>query len=370
MNKVLKYVPVFRGRQQEFAALKSFDFQDKIYPCLEIIKEAERKMPRSRRNSKKPFTPKPPKPFEEVYSPIINAIKAERVFVDIPVHLREKTSMKPETLQFLREVAAVRKVRTEYIKKLADLSDRIIPVISTYYDRTNKRNSIVLQEKDLRPSFPVVALRTFPASFGRDIDQIESVIQKTDYVILDWQNMAPDLDDPDHAVIIERFRKLKCTLIVHRNPISNEIRNVDLVHDAIVGGIDNTLQMRTRELGATCFSDYSGIKKDEISKGGRISPGFLYYDAVKNLFYGYKGRLDKLEDFERVIIPSVINSAATRRMSQRSANFLNGGNLGWTIIEAISNRQTPGRSPGKFKRIGMEHYLHCIRKKIDQGDFG
>jgi hypothetical protein len=31
---------------------------------------------------------------------------------------------------------------------------------------------------------------------------------------------------------------------------------------------------------------------------------------------------------------------------------------------------TATRSPAKFKRISMEHYLHCMRRKIESGDFG
>ena len=41
MGKLLKYMPVLRVRQEEVKVLKSFDFGNRIYPCLEIIKELD-----------------------------------------------------------------------------------------------------------------------------------------------------------------------------------------------------------------------------------------------------------------------------------------------------------------------------------------
>lgn len=209
MKKQLKYVPVFRSRQQELSVLKSFDFKDQIYPCLEIVKEIDRLPSKPRKGSKKIAKQKK---FEEVYLPIIANINARKVFVDLPVHLKEKRGMKKQTLSFITGVISRRPSRTEYLKKLSSLSDKIIPVISTYYGRTNERDSIRLQEIDLRPTFNTLAFRTFRDSFSRDITQIQSIVRKNDYVIMDWGDSELDVEDPEIEEINSQLSALKCVI--------------------------------------------------------------------------------------------------------------------------------------------------------------
>src|SRR5687768_7751750 len=130
----LMYMPVLRLRQEEQKVLTSFDFGPKIYPCVEIIKEVDRLPPTTRKGKKLP--PKNQKTFEEVHLPIIAAIKANRVFIDIPVHMVVNKRVKPEVVRFLTKVAGNRKERTDYLIKLQSLAGKIIPVISTYAQRT------------------------------------------------------------------------------------------------------------------------------------------------------------------------------------------------------------------------------------------
>jgi hypothetical protein len=366
MKKQLKYVPVFRSRQQELLVLKSFDFKDQIYPCLEIIKEIDRLPATPRKGSKKVARRKT---FEEVYIPLIANINSQKVFIDLPVHLKEKRGMKKETLSFITGIVSRRTSRTEYLKKLGSLSSKVIPVISTYFNRTNEIDSIRLQEADLRPTFNALAFRTFRDSFSRDIGQIKSIARKNDYLIMDWEDSDLDIEDPEMEEINSELSALKCTVIIHRNPIPNGITNVGLAHNRVVSNVKNNLIELFKDFGGSCFSDYAGIKKDNISDGGRISPGFLFYDAVKNEFYGYKGNQQELEEFETTIVPAVIASAASKRMRTDALDFVGAGNRGWQIIQAIHSKSVSGNSAPKFKRIGMEHYLHCIKIRIDNGDF-
>ncbi len=301
--------------------------------------------------------------------PLIEKIKAERVFVDLPIHLKDTRGMKPETLNFLRTVIAKRDERTKYMKKLTPLASKIIPVISTYHNRTGERNSITLQANDLRPHFETIAFRTFQDSFNRDILQIEAVLRETDYIIMDWDSLELDSEDCDQQDIIEKLETLNCTVIIHRNPIPKEITNIGLVHNTVIDNIDNTHIERYKDFSGSGFSDYSGIKKDNISSGGTISPGFIYYDAVENKFYGYKGTKKELIEFELTIVPAIISSSATQRMRLDALDYLGPGNEGWTLIQNIRKKIDSGKSPAKFKRIGLEHYLHCLRTRIANGDF-
>jgi hypothetical protein len=259
MNQQLKYVPVFRGLQQEFEVLKSFDFGDEIYPCLEIIKELDRKTPQPRKNSKKQTLPKPEKSFEDVYVSLINKINANRVFIDLPVQLKASREMKPETLQFLRTVLTKRDVRTAYMKKFDSIAGKVIPVISTYYQINAERGSIFLQEQDLRTTFKTLAFRTFLSTFNNDILQIKKLARNGDYVFMDWEDIQLDLSDEDQLDIINELKQLKCSVISHRNPFPNNLTYVGLTHGEMISSIDNSLSEIYPDFAGSCFSDYAGI---------------------------------------------------------------------------------------------------------------
>ena len=124
-----------------------------------------------------------------------------------------------------------------------------------------------------------------------------------------------------------------------------------------------------KSLGGNCFSDFCGIKKHSLGKGGSVSPGFIYYDAVRNEFYGYKSELKEWSELEDTIVPAILSSAVTERMFQHELDFLGTENFGWNTINRIQLRSESGKSAAKFKRIGIEHYLHCLQTKINAGNF-
>jgi len=370
MRNQLRYMPIFRVRQEESKVLKSFDFGNGVYPCLEIIKELDRLPPKFKNPLKKPSKPKKEKTFEDVYLPLIEDIKAERVFVDLPVHLKPIRGMQKPSLHFLTKVVSKREMRTEYIKKFIPFASKVIPVISTYVEITGEQGSITLQEKEIRQHFKTIAFRTFFNTYTRDISQIRDLVQDDDYIIMDWGEMELDSDDGDIRDITEDLNKLDCNVIIHRNPFPKGITMKGIDHGKIVEIIDNSLLDKYSNFAGDCFSDYTGIKKDDISDGGTISPGFFYYDAVENIFYGYRYRngFRILKEFETTIVPAVIESDATKRMQIHSSDYLGNNNKGWSIIKNISLGET-GKKAGKFKRISMEHYLHCMKTKISNGDF-
>jgi len=369
MSSELKYIPILRGLQEEIKVLKSFDFGQSIYPYVEIVKELDRLPPKPRKNAKKPSKPKPIKQFEHVYLPLIQGIKAQKVFVDLPVHIAPNRSMKDVILDFLQTVVANRKTRTDYMKKLAPLKSKVIPVISSYYARTNEPNSIVAQAKDLRSSFDVLAFRIFHEGFDRDIPQVESVLTSKDYLIVDWEDTPLDLSDDEQKEILKKIKTLKCNVIIHRNAIPNEITNVGLVHARVIDTIDNSLLEQFKDFSGISFSDYAGIKKPLMTKGGSVSPGFIYYDAVKNKFYGYKSDIKEWAELETTIVPAVITSSPSNRMHSDPLDYLGAGNIGWQILQSIYNEEESGKYPAVYKRIAVEHYLHCIKTKILNGNF-
>lgn len=372
-------MPVFRARQQEIAVLKSFDFGENIFPCIEIVKELDRKSPPPRAKKGKSVKSPIVKSFEKVYLPLIQEIKAKRVFVDLPNHLDTVRGMNPDVILFLKTVVYLRKERTEYMKKLSSLANKVIPVLSTYSQITNEIGSITKQADDLRPLFKVLAFRTFPKTFSLDMPQIEKLVRRNDYVIIDFGNREVDMDDPDLQEIGEALRRIDCNIVIHRNAFPMDITLSKLSHNEVVDIIDNSILTKYRDFSGNCFSDFVGIKKDnKMGTGGISSPGFIFYDAVTNDFYGYRykyGSHVKGEtpphpsEFETTIVPAVLSSEAAKRMKKNRLDFLGIENAGWKTILNISNKGESGQAPAKFKKIGMEHYLHCLKLKIANGDF-
>ena len=383
MGSPLKYMPIFRVRPQETQVLKSFDFGDRIYPCLEIVKELDQVNSNKKKDAQiSLFGQKSEKNFESVYIPLIRSIKADKVFIDLPVHLPQSRNTKPPTLLFLRTVVKNREKRTEYLKKLKPVSSKIIPVISTYLQISGEGNSISLQEKEMRDDFETLAFRTFVETFAQDIEQIKKSIKPNDFIIMDFENNDLDEADDDIQDIVQEFKNLNCNIIIHRNQISEDVTMTGLNHGSMIDKIDNSLPFIFKEFAGHCFSDYVGIKKDNITEGGGISPGFLFYDAVTNNFFGFRYKYGghkkgetkpELIEFETTIVPAVISSNSSKRMQSDSSDYLGAGNKGWEIITNIErgeyNGGESGKSAAKFKRISMEHYLHCIRIKISNGDF-
>lgn len=117
--------------------------------------------------------------------------------------------------------------------------------------------------------------------------------------------------------------------------------------------------------GVNATGDYVGIKKDDLTAGGTISPGFIYYDAVGNQYFGYKAAIKgSLSEFENRIVPDVIKSLATEEMLQHTPPFVGTDNPGYYTLLNIQNGDESGKSQAKFKRIAMEHYLYCMKVKI------
>ncbi|MBI1769531.1 MAG: hypothetical protein HYR67_14280 [Bacteroidetes bacterium] len=359
MDLSLKYVPIFRGRKEELKVIQSFDFGDHIYPCLEIIKNSGKKT------------------FSDNYLHVIGRIKAKKILVDLPLYLNQGVKRKEDTTKFLTFIRS-RENRTALIKSLNLLADRIIPVISSYAHISGEPQSVIKQSNDLRPKFPVLAFRTFLNSFNQDKDQILSCIQPSDYLIMDWEDHELDETDLDMTDIVNALANFKCTVIINRNPFPKDFKNTSIVHGEKLKEINNDHTEVFRKFGGNCFSDFAGIKKDDISEGGTISPGFIYYDAVNNEFYGYrykngshkKGeRRPELSEFETRIVPDIIKSDATERMQGDVRNYLDSTNDGWNSLNKINSHELSGRNQALFKWIGMQHYISCIKAKINHGDF-
>jgi hypothetical protein len=353
------YMPVFRLRTQEINVLTSFNFGNEMYPCLEVIREYLDKKEAAAN-----------KPLEDTYMPIIDSVRSKRVFLDLPAQIKEKQGMQEDVLSFFTKIVVNMDTRTQYMLKFKNRADKIIPVISTYYNRSNVPNTIVKQGTDLRSAFQTLAFRTFELSIKSDLPQIKSIAQPQDFLIVDLED---NLADPNDEYIVQPIMELLadfdvCPVILVRNSVWSSITNSGLKHKGVVEEVDNKLMHNFRGIGCQCFGDYVGIKKDGINEARGRSPGFIFYDPVENNSYGFKGSDARLfEDFETIIIPAVYNSASADRMQNSGLGYLHSNNFGWQMIIEILKGDRKGKSPSTYKRIAMEHYLHCLRIKMQSG---
>jgi hypothetical protein len=348
-----KYVPVMRSRQQELIVLKSFDFEDRIFPMLEIIKEKDRI-----NNAK---------PVNEVWTECVAGIKAEKVFIDLPVYIRDTTSMQDEVVAFNRTRLSNLQRRIEFFEMFSMLNQRVIPVVSTLFYKTGEQNSITNQIQALRGIFPHIAIRTFTATLENDLPEIQQNLGADDVLFYDLDTIQAlnPLVKKQRAILDKINIPYKVAI---RSAINTEIQNIKLDHGEVVADADNSLlDLYDSQLHMDAFGDYVGIKKDDLNAGGTISPGFIFYDPLDDLYYGYKGGIKSLNEFGDTIVPAVLNSPAVQRLIQEAKDYVSAENLGYQTLLAIQQNPDSGRSQAKFKRIAMEHYLHCIRQKMREG---
>lgn len=350
----LKYIPIFRARQQEMIVLKENTFGDRIFPMVEIIKEKDR----TNRTATS----------IEIYTELIQSINAPKVLVDLPTYIKETTSTQKEVIQFNRSILENLDARITFFKSLGALHERTVPVISTLIHKTGETNTIRKQYEALKTIFPVVAIRTFHYTFENDLENISSCLQPDDLLIYDLDTLSTT--SPLLKIHKTKIAVIKTHKALIRSAINTEIQNVKLDHGNIVGEADNSLIETYANYGFQAFGDYVGIKKDDMTSGGTISPGFIFYDPIDNLFYGYKGDVKKLSEFETTIVPAVLNSDTIKRMRTEFPEYLDRAqNLGYDLLLKINENPTAesGKSQAKFKKISMEHYFHCIKTSLNNG---
>jgi len=348
-----KYIPVLRSRQQELIVLSNFSFGDRIYPLLEIIKERDRI-----NNAKTP---------QEIWLGYIGNAHADRVLVDLPVYIRDTSSMQDDVLSFNRTTLSNIDRRIAFFNSLALATNKVIPVISSLLQKTGETGTLNTQIQAARDNFDTIAIRTFTSSFDTDFAEIQAHLAPGDILIYDM-----DTAQPLNPLVKRHKTRLDAVQgaykVAIRSAINTEIQNIKLDHGEVIADADNSLlDVFHSILGMNAFGDYAGIKKDDLNAGGTISPGFIFYDPLDNLYYGFKGEVKDLSEFERTIVPAVLNSSVVARILAEQPLYLSAGNWGYQKLLAIRDDHQSGKSQAMFKRIAMEHYLHCIRTKIELG---
>lgn len=352
MSSTLKYVPVFRARQQEILVLRETDFGNAMFPMIEVIKEKDRK-----NNQQSSF---------EIYRDLVNSINSEQVFLSLPNYIKLSNSTQAEVITFSKTVLESVADRIGFLIQFAGI-DKVVPVVSSLLNLQGEAETITRQAESLRDRFPRLAYMTNPDSFEADLLEIEAAIRLgSDFFIYDLGTVSPT--NPifrKHNRVLREDRFQGLMKIIIRSALNSDIKNVGLDHNDVISEADNSLIETFERENFDVFGDYAGIKKDDLTAGGTISPGFIFYDPYDNLYYGFKAEEKKLSQFKDFIVPAVLGSTPFMRLQDQFSTFIE-GNPGVKLLQDINTGIENGQNQAKFKKIAMQHYLHCMRVWIDE----
>lgn len=349
-----KYFPVLRVRQQEIDVLQKFDFGDQMIPLIEIIKEKDRKD-----NRKTP---------EEIYSDIINKVNAKKVLVDLPIYISPKVSTSAEVRTFFLSTIGRLDQRIDFYSQFYALSDKMIPVISILEPISEEQDTLIRQYNALKDIFPQIAIRIFFARFDIAFSQMQLIdIREEDLIIYDLE--TANITNPvvtKHKRYLNDLYEDKFKVVI-RSAINTDITNVELDHEEVISQADNSLKdlYNLPQYKFNAFGDYAGVKRDELTAGGGISPGLMFYNPDENLYYGFRGPTKDLSEFERTIIPAVLESGFVRNWVATDSPYVI-NNPGYDRLLNIIGGLEPAKSQAKYKWISIMHYLHCIKTLILQ----
>lgn len=352
MSSTLKYVPVFRARQQEIIVLKETDFGISMYPMIEVIKEKDRK-----NNQQSTF---------EIYHDLLNSIQSEHVFLSLPNYIKLSNSTQAEVITFSKTVLESVTDRIDFLIQFTGIS-KVVPVISSLLNLQGEAETILRQSESLRDRYPRLAYMTNPDSFEADLLEIEAVIRLgSDFFIYDLGTVSPT--NPifrKHNRVLRESRFQGLIKIIIRSALNSDIKNVGLDHNDVISEADNSLIETFERENFDAFGDFAGIKKDDLTAGGTISPGFIFYDPYDNLYYGFKAEEKKLSQFKDFIVPAVLGSTPFLRLQNQFPTFIE-DNPGVKLLQDINTGIENGQNQAKFKKIAMQHYLHCMRIWINE----
>lgn len=352
MSSTLKYVPVFRARQQEILVLRETDFGNAMYPMIEVIKEKDRK-----NNQQSSF---------EIYSDLIGSINSEYVFLCLPNNIKLSNSTQTDVITFSRTVLESVSGRADFFSQFVAV-DKVVPVISSLLNLLGEVGTIRRQSEELVGRFSKIAYMTNPDSFEEDLEEIEYFLRiGSDYFIYDLGTVSPT--NPifrKHNRVLRENRFQGLIKIIIRSALNSDIKNVGLDHNDVISEADNSLIETFERENFNAFGDYAGIKKDDLTAGGTISPGFIFYDPYDNLYYGFKAEEKKLSQFKDFIVPAVLGSTPFMRLQNQLPTFIE-DNPGVKLLQDINAGIENGQNQAKFKKIAMQHYLHCMRIWINE----
>lgn len=342
----MKYVPVMRFREEERKAFNNTALSDKIVPLVEIMTE------KVRSNGKKSC-------IEAFYNDF-NSINTS-VFLDFPLYLKTSRNTHSPVFNFVSMLRSTLHARTKlFLDPLLLQMKNLIPVCT--YDPTLPyiSNMIVSEEQMLRSYYNKLAFRIFTQDLSSVINDILLCAKDGDIILYDIdEHLHNNLSIQQTYKAIQDIKAhIDVQIVLIRAAIPSDLTNVELAQDQIIKRADNSLLKEYYQLGFDAFGDYMGVKKDNVTKGGRISPGYIVYSWQDNAYYGFKGNFEDASTFETIIVPDLLKSQIWNQYSTQHKNSC----YGCSTIIKISNKTKKGNSQKEWKGFAASHYLYTMEE--------
>ncbi|MEK4125689.1 hypothetical protein NSS60_01985 [Anoxybacillus sp. FSL W8-0382] len=341
-----KYVPVLRYRQEERKAILSTAISNKMLPLIEIVTE------KLRSNSR-----------DDIITSFVNDFGQFNtcIMLDFPLYLTLTNQTKSAVRNFINpiKVNPASRVNLFLNQQLLSLS-HIIPVVT--YDPTvpYQPGQVTHQEQLLRPHYKVLAFRIFPNHLTQITQEMSSVIKDGDIVIFDIDEAShyhPSIRS-NYPIVQAINPNVNYKTVLLRSAIPRDLTNVGLANGQIVQEADNSLKTDYVNFGFNAFGDYAGVKKDNLTDGGIISPGYLMYSWNSNCYYGFNGILKQAHTFETMVVPTIINSQVWNEYNNTHKQSC----MGCSAIIQISNGTKSGNSQPEWKGFAIGHYLYTMEE--------
>ncbi|MGA5662768.1 beta family protein [Bacillus bombysepticus] len=328
-----KYVPTFRYRSQERKALNSTSISNKILPLIEIV--TEKPTQRSKKDS-----------IEQLLTDLKDT--NTNVMIDIPMYIRLRNNTIGNVRRYLTPVLADPQTRIDILtdSRLVD-SDKVIPVITYNPNDTYIPDYLALQNQQLRKYYNQLAYRIYPNEFSNAMKELANIVTERDIIILDLDETphTHPANDNLYKSVQQLSSSKKCKSVLLRSAIPRTVSNVSLNHNAIIQEADNSLLTAYSSLGFSAFGDYCGVKKDELTDGGIISPGYIKYSWDDNSYYGFKGIKEQADTFESMVAPSIVSSQVWSSFTKVHKDNCRG----CKSIDGIYNKIKKGKSQPEWK---------------------
>lgn len=344
----MKYMPIFRYRASEKKTLETVNYSNKILPLVEIIQE-------KRKSNMKTTC------FEDIIKYLNENDK--QLLIDFPMYVKFKKRTVAGVVNFLSPILANPSLRLSYFDKFK--GQNIIPVISYNPNVPLYQKGYLSKEfTHLRSSFQQIGLRIFLSHAQEALNEAATHLKPGDIIIVDLDNT--NHDDPIlvnyHSQIVNYAKKHMCKAVIVRSVISPDIANTKLTNNSIVNKLDNSLLIDHKKLGFDAFGDYCGIKKDELTDGGKSSPGCIFFHWWTNSYYGHKGVFEQPDTFTTMVAPSLVSSYQWIDYQTKSLLQHQDFCPGCKTVFNITKAREKGNSAPKWKIIISSHYLHTMEE--------
>jgi len=342
----LKYVPVLRFREQERKAFSATAISNKMVPLVEIMTE------KARANGRETAI--------EIFAREFSSINTF-VMLDFPMYLKLQGNTSPTVRSFVTQLRVNPSERINLFKnpKLLEMNN-LIPVI-TYDPSVSLQTGMIMTEsQELRKHYEKLAYRIFPQNFTAALIEVEKVATEHDIIMLDIDEdpYTQSLFKTMYTQLSSVAMKTNSKKVLIRSAIPSDLTNVGLTSKQVVYSADNGLLKDYAKLGFDAFGDYVGVKKDELTKGGKISPGYLMYSWKQNCYYGFNGIIDQPATFETMVLPDTLSSTVWAEYGETHKKNC----YGCQSLIQIDKGNKPGKGQAEWKGFAFGHYLYTMEE--------